>query len=308
MKSVIGWLKKQIRYYFGFSQTEANGVIVLAVLMIISILIPVSIKAYLQRKPLDPNYISRLDSLARQINSQIVPIDTGHAAEIIKSVELTLSYFNPNTINYDSLINFGLAEVVSRRIIKYRKMGGSFRKPEDLQKIYGLTSWEYQQLQPYIVLPEISQKNELQNFGKPDAQISEHSIPRFDINSVDSVKLKEIQGIGEVLSSRIVRFRNSLGGFYSIDQLDDIYGLEPYALENLKTSVYLSDNFQPEQMNINNVEIKTLVSHPYIDYNMAKVIVAYRDQHGNFSDIVELLKIYTIDSTWFERMKPYLEL
>ena len=89
---------------------------------------------------------------------------------------------------------------------------------------------------------------------------------------------------------------------------DEVYGLEPYALVNLKESAFLSDNTILKLININTIDATTMNTHPYIDYNHAKVIIAYREQHGEFLSIDDLANIYTIDSSWVARVKPYLEL
>jgi DNA uptake protein ComE-like DNA-binding protein len=132
------------------------------------------------------------------------------------------------------------------------------------------------------------------------------SMPSFDINIADEIQLSTIEGIGPVLSARIVKFRNQLGGFISKAQCQEIYGLRPEVAERLKQHTYIGVDFQPEKIDINTADAQTLAAHPYITYQQARSIARYRAQHGPFLTTESLSALELIDKATLEKLNPYL--
>lgn len=129
---------------------------------------------------------------------------------------------------------------------------------------------------------------------------------RFDINTADEAQLRAIKGIGEVLSARIVKFRDKLGGFVRPGQYEEVYGLRPEVVQRLKKHAYISTNFHPQRLNINTADIRALAAHPYLTYAQARTIVRYREQHGPFSGVADLNALVLIDAATLEKVRPYL--
>jgi len=142
------------------------------------------------------------------------------------------------------------------------------------------------------------------NILKPTSN-SLASTVSFDINTANQSQLKDIRGIGDVLSTRILKFRDKLGGFISKSQYEEVYGLSPTAISDLKNNTYIKSNFEPKKININS-EINILGQHPYIGYKLAKAIVNYRKQHGEIKTIQELKKLNCINDGMYAKMHPYL--
>jgi competence ComEA-like helix-hairpin-helix protein len=126
------------------------------------------------------------------------------------------------------------------------------------------------------------------------------------INQADAEGFKQLKGIGEVLSKRIVTYREKLGGFIQIEQLGEVYGLHDSVLLLLKDQLKLVNDHQT--INLNAADAKMLYHHPYIDYKRAKAIVRYRDQHGPFQRLEDVLDIVLIDSAWLNHARAYLSL
>ncbi|MEL6358448.1 MAG: helix-hairpin-helix domain-containing protein [Bacteroidota bacterium] len=105
---------------------------------------------------------------------------------------------------------------------------------------------------------------------------------RFNMNTADEAQFRTIKGIGEVLSARIVKFRDKLGGFVRPSQYEEVYGLRPEVVQRLKKYTYISPSFRPQCLNINTADIRTLAAHPYLTLQQARAIVRYREQHGPF--------------------------
>lgn len=133
------------------------------------------------------------------------------------------------------------------------------------------------------------------------------SIEPFDINLADTTKLKRVKGVGKVLSNRIVKYRNLLGGFVSLDQLKEVYGLKDSVLISLDTLVYINDSSKISLLPINVATEYELKRHPYINSTEAKAITNYRFQHGAFNSIIDIYKIRLLDSVKIGRLEPYLD-
>ncbi|MFK7951379.1 MAG: ComEA family DNA-binding protein [Ekhidna sp.] len=127
----------------------------------------------------------------------------------------------------------------------------------------------------------------------------------LDLNKATPEQLQRVNGIGPSYSERIVKYRELLGGFADSTQLVEVYGLD----EEIAAKVLSQFSIQSEVLKIpiNSDSLKVLARHPYISYDMAKIILNYRKAHGDYVQPEELMKIKTIDEQVFLRLKPYLE-
>ncbi|MGC4023549.1 MAG: helix-hairpin-helix domain-containing protein [Cyclobacteriaceae bacterium] len=224
--------------------------------------------------------------------------------------ESKLFSFNPNLASRNEFIQLGFEEKVAGRIVNYRAKGGKFLVKKDLLKVYGIDSSFYLKLIPFIQLPEnIASENKpsKEKETKPSVKTST-AFQKFDLNTADSSQLIKVYGIGAKLSARIVTYREKLGGFVATVQLKEVYGLDSVVIDELKSKSFITENFQPKQININSASEKEIGAHPYIKYKVAKAIAAYRFQHGKFQNVNDLKKIALIDEAKFNKMKPYLKL
>lgn len=127
----------------------------------------------------------------------------------------------------------------------------------------------------------------------------------LDLNKATAEELQKVRGIGPSYSERIVKYRDLLGGFSEQDQLAEVYGLEGETIEKLLEQFSIQS--EVKKIPINSDSLKVLAKHPYISYDMAKIILNYRKAHGDFEQLEDLMKIKTIDENVFLRLKPYLE-
>lgn len=126
----------------------------------------------------------------------------------------------------------------------------------------------------------------------------------IELNSADTTALKKIPGIGTAYSNRIVKYRALLGGFASIGQLKEVWGMDDglYA----RIIPYITIVPKTEKIRINHTDFKGLNRHPYIDYKQAKVIVDIRERKGRIESVnrLSLLEEFTEDD--IKRLTPYL--
>ena len=302
--------KSWIRRYFGFSRTETNGFVVLVLLFPIILFSPVFLKLVIKQNTHGASLnTQQLDSLVTLMEGKIAFSKKAKTiSEGTRKIKLTR--FNPNTAKYGELLQLGITAKIAGRIINYRRKGGSFVVKDDLKKIYGLTENEFKRLKYYIDLPDHRRQRDKTQHGEKGATHVRDIVlsQKFDVNAVDTAQLRSIKGIGSILSGRIVKFRNGLGGFITVEQMGEVYGLSPEVFKLLKERGYVEGQFRPKLINVNEASADDISRHPYITKKLANQIVKYRGQHGKFENLEQLMNIHVIDKNWYDKLKPYLTL
>jgi competence protein ComEA len=128
---------------------------------------------------------------------------------------------------------------------------------------------------------------------------------KMDFVDADSVVLQIVPGIGIGLGGRIIKYRDRLGGFHSVNQFSEIYGLKPETIQEIWNYFDFTPSIT-KRISINSAEIDEVSAHPYISYSEAKVLIAYRKQHGNYLSITDLKKIKIFKPEWIDKIEPYL--
>jgi competence ComEA-like helix-hairpin-helix protein len=296
--------KYWIKDFFGFSRSQVNGFIILLILVTVMQFSAPLWQWWIRTQPSD------YSSDRAMLDSLVVLWEAEKNRNVNKKeshpITLDLFYFDPNKVADSSLISLGFSQPIAKRIIRYREKGGKFSIKSDLLKIYGIDSAFYQRIHSFIRLPErlVSQANE-----KPPAQQvlnAKEAIEKFDLNHADTAQLKKIYGIGEKLSLRIVKYRDALGGFTTMDQLKEIYGLDSLVIERLIENTTLQNDFQLKKINLNTASEKQLSAHPYLR-KIAKALVSYRFQHGDFKTVREIRNVTNIEEKTIEKIIPYLK-
>jgi len=106
----------------------------------------------------------------------------------------------------------------------------------------------------------------------------------LDLNDCDSVSLEALPGIGPVLSVRIIKYRNLLGGYASIDQLKEVYGLTEETFDMIYLRVF-ADSLAVRKIRINEADFKVLIRHPYFQRTEVSAILKYRELKGRITGI-----------------------
>lgn len=295
-------LKNRIRTFFGCSASETNGLLLLVPLLFLVLLAPFLLQKILTQ-----------DSAQVQLEEErLLKEWLEESKSKLKPEEGTViirSFFDPNKINQKKWIELGFKEKIADRILNYRQKGGSFKKKEDLYKIYGINKKLVTAYLDYIVIPPPPPKPKYKS--PPLKEVVEQMVidkpsAKFDLNLADTAQLQIVKGIGPVLSTRIVKYRESLGGFHSMEQLKEVYGIKPEVYERMMTHFDLL-TAAINKVNINQDSIKLLANHPYLSYKTSRTIVKYRTQHGNYQSVEELKNIYTLSDSLYQKIAPYLE-
>lgn len=218
--------------------------------------------------------------------------------------------FDPNTADSTQLLRLGLQDWQVRNIYKYRAAGGIYRTKEDFAKLYGLTVKQYHELEPYIqissdYLPASTLIKKEESTHRSDTlgypvKIAEGET--IDLNVGDTTVYRKVPGIGSYYAKEIVRHGKWIGGYVSVDQLDEIDGFPQTAKQ-----YFIVDHPTPQRLNINRLSLKQLRNHPYINYYQAKAIVDYRRLHGDIKSLQDLRFSKDFTEGAIRRLEPYIE-
>ena len=287
----------------GFSQSEANGFIILILLVIALAIIPrVYFNFYRPSMHVDEDQES-LAQWEKEIRSSIRKIEKKKepTKRWKKTVKKPKSFpFDPNTVTSQQLEKLGFKPYIAERIIKFRNSGGSFETKNDLFMIYGIDSVRLSGLLPYITLPDSIEKEKYDL--AEEVESPEKKIVKTDINHSTEENLKKVPGIGSVFSQRIIKYRDLLGGFHRLEQLGEVYNFPDSLLPAVEKYFYSSDS-TIKKISINQ---ENLSKHPYIDYNLSRSINNYRKVHGDFQKVEDLKQIKLLNDSLFQKILPYL--
>lgn len=229
---------------------------------------------------------------------------------IQRSDPVRIGKFDPNTTTKEDWISMGIPARTARTIRRYLAKGGRFRRPEDLSRIWGMREEDLQRLLPNVRIPErerITKREESYAVTKKyDSDKKTDGVrTQLDINRSDSIAWESLPGIGPGYARRILRYRERLGGFIRVDQIAETYQLPDSVFQRIRPLLAPTPS-SIRTIDINQVSIDTLGRHPYCGYPMARLIVRYREQHGPYEKLDDLLQIQRVDSVWWTRIRPYL--
>lgn len=308
-----------VKDYLFFSKKERNAIIILITVIVIIAMIP-----YLYK----PNIAATLPTAEQQVflqelaklkekENKLSAIrnneeETQTSGQYSNGPKAVLFYFDPNTLSVEGWQKLGVRDRTIQTIKKYLSKGGKFKEADDLKKIYGLRENETGRLMTYV---RIARKIEsgTKSFQDIESPAQEQYVKKafrhqsINVNTADEAVWVALPGVGEKLAARIIGFREKLGGFHNIDQIGETYGLPDSTFQKIRPRLSIEDG-QVRRLNINTATLEELKQHPYIRWNIARVLVAYRGQHGNFTSIEEIRQIDIITPEIFQKIAPYLSI
>ena len=321
-------LKRFLKGYFTFTRSERNGIIILLSLLCLLIAARTAFPFLLNDKITDFEAFD--NELALFESSLQIPEESG-ISETTGS-PFKPFFFDPNKVSEADLLMLGLDRFVTGNILKYREKGGWFSSARDLKKIYGLKDEVYIILEPFILIESELIDSEKQNQGKQDGNYAEiaDSMNRLlpegfvsdgatldngnfyspaglliPLNQADSSQLIRLPGIGPVLSGRIIRYRELLGGYISKEQLLEVYQITPERFDRISGLVCI-DTQNINLMDVNHVMADSLPYHPYISDYYLRAIIKFRDLNGSFERIGEIPENRLLPPEVYQKVQPYL--
>lgn len=253
---------------------------------------------------------SRLESyISLEDNTHTVAYNSYHTPQYETPIEVKLMPFDPNSATEKELLTIGLDKNTVKNVLKYREKGGKFFKKEDLKKIYGFTDLDFLRLENVIQITDnqtnknnYSVTNERKNEQKSES-INPPTV--IDVNQATHEEWLQLRGIGRTFAARIIQHREKLGGFISLDQLKEIYGLPDSTFRNITPYLKFSTPIY-RKISINQPNLQTIL-HPYLTRKQVDVLVRYRMNHGSFKNMEDLIKTNIFSKEMVEKIKPYID-
>ena len=274
---------KIIQSYFKFSKGQRLGILLLFALIVIFQLgyYFVDFSSFSTTSPEKEKWLSlqsQIDSMKQQKLNYIPKIYP----------------FNPNFISDYKGYKLGMSVLEIDRLLAFRKGNKYVNSPKEFQDITKVSDSLLNAMSPYFKFPDWgNNKKEFKDYKKyPNTAFAKkEKTVLIDINKATQEDLIKIYGIGEAISLRILKLKESLGGFVSMEQMKDVWGLSPEVIENLDSHFKVSELPSLKKIDINNASIKELSQFPYFNYQLAKQIVTFRSMNVDFKNVNDLTKI-----------------
>lgn len=294
-------MKRIIKDYFSFSKKERTAVILLLIVSAGFIALPYFFSIKGGVPAMDPA-LQAFEEKNKKVDS---PGELGDT-----KINTTLFYFDPNTISAEGWVRLGVRERTAATIVKYRSKGGKFRTAEDIRKIWGIPKQQADRLIPYVKL-EASAENLFykKSFDKKapvENRPATGKMPSVvEINTATIEEWKALPGIGEVLASRIVHYRERIGGFWGIMQVKKVYGISDSVFQELLPFLRADEAVLPK-LDLNTATQNALQERAGIAAETAKGIISYRRQYGNFKSVDDLKNIVFITDSIFTHIRRFV--
>ena len=225
-----------------------------------------------------------------------------------------MQQFDPNTADSSTLVHLGLKPWQASNMLKYRAKGGRYRKTEDLKRLYGMTDSMYLALLPYVVIDTLAIDR-----WRDSVRMAADSVPRYvshkrdtilNLRTADTTELKLIKGIGSYRAKQIIRYREQLGGFASVEQLCEVKALQPLLKDSLSTDSLLShffiDSVRVVPLKVNSMRVEQLQRHPYLSFEQARAIYELRRRKIHLKHLDQLRTLDCLTEQDIQHLRPYL--
>ena len=303
--------------YFFFSRAHKTGIMVLVVLVILTALINFMLPMFFQKPEHNPDIafaeeiekfkrgLQSRDSLRRaeqeRLQAERQAQFAANRREPRQQQQFTLFPFNPNTADSATFVQLGIRPSTARTIERYRERGGVFRVPEDFRRIFGISDEQFERLEPFIVIPQI----EVVQIEPQAIEIQEEiEIFLVELNSADTTELMQIRGIGRFFAREIVRYRQELGGFVSVEQLREIRNMREESYERI-APFFTVDTTKINKIRVNTASVEFMRRHPYVNFNQARAVFELRRAVGRLNSINDLARLSEFSDEDRRRLMPY---
>ena len=305
--------KTFLKDYFRFSRAERFGILVLCGCILIILIVRWSLSCWIKpRIPDTTAYSEEIAQFRRAVDAVSQAKDIFAASVELQSAP-DFFFFDPNKTTDGEWEKLGLNERQIRNIRNYQASGGQFKRKEDLQKLYTISATQYQQLEPYIRLAanvsSVSETRPAPATKEPERipyEPRSAAKPQIELNTADSALLTQLSGIGPVLASRTIKYRDRIGGFADVSQLSEVYGVSSDLVERLVPQLSADSSFI-RKIPVNTATYRDLIAHPYLNDQQVRGIMNYLRLQKRINSLDELVQNNILKREDAERLRPYLE-
>lgn len=293
--------KKPLATFFQFSKGQRKGILLLF-LIIIALQLSYFFIDFTPDEKISPE--------GKQWLSLQTELDSLQSEQ--PSSGYVMRPFNPNFITDFKGYKLGMTVEQIDRLLAFRKQGKFANSPEEFQKVTGVSDSLLRTMVPYFKFPDwVNKKNNFPknnwvDYSKENFEKKEKKVVVIDINSATKDELMQVYGIGDAISERILKQKELLGAFVSMEQMNDVWGLSPEVIEKLNAGFKVISSPKPKKININSASMKELGQYPYFKYPISKNIITYRSMNGDIK-IDDLIKIKDFPVDKIKIIALYLE-
>ena len=302
--------------YFYFSKSQRIGIIVLLILIVLVIIADYTLPIFFPTTNKDASsFFKEVEAFKKSLVSSdsLKQIEWQKLykekykkyqpyKQNIKENTYSLFTFDPNLVDSSTFVRLGLKPFIASNILKYRSKGGKFRTREDFAKVYGISVEKFKELESYVSIAEIK-LSKIDSLAKTSKTNKEKII--VDLNSADTTQLMKLSGIGRGYAKGIIRFRRETGGFVSVDQLNEVFGMRPENFKRISPYCTVDLNLV-QKIKVNTASVELLKRHPYINFYQAKAIYELRRKRGKLKNINDLKELTEFSNESLIKIQPYL--
>jgi len=298
-----------MRDFFTLNKSEQRGIVALLIIILLLSVLNLAIPAFFAAKKGDfsvyDREVTQFLQAQKALSDSLKLIQLQNAGKLNPeqaSAKLHPFPFDPNRLTDGQWLKMGFTARQVKTIRHYLAKGGCFRKKEDLKKIRCISEAEYDVLEPFIHLSPTATAA-----GKkysPRKIVARQSV---EINSADTKALTKKLLLPSWLAARILKYRTLLGGYYSPEQLLEVYGMKPASYHTIKNFVRI-DTSKIKRVNLNTATFKQLLHHPYIDYETTKKLLNARNRTHGFNDFHEVKEATGLPDSLLTKIRHYLYL
>jgi len=286
-----------IKSHFTFTRQQRNGIFLLLLLIIILQCVYAFVDFHSEEITVD----------SKQLQSFQHEIDSLKLVEI-ENRKPKIYPFNPNFITDYKGYTLGLSSKEINRLLKFRAQNKWINSAQQFQQVTKVSDSVFNKISPYFKFPDwvTNPKPKKQYVTSFMASAPQTERQKIDLNIATANQLQKVYGIGKTFSDRIIKYRNKQNGFISMVELNEIYGLTPETIAELKKAFSLKTLKVISRVNLNTASKSELVTVRFIDYEIAHNIIEYRTLHEGFKSINELTKVKDFPVKKIEIIKLYL--
>ncbi len=301
---------------FSFNHKERKGVAVLLTGIVLVIILDQVWPIVIPPKKLDIT-VTTIPQHDTVVQNQFEPEKTLKDGE---KMTFPIFRFDLNTVSKSELQEMGFKTYQIKMLLNYREAGGVFYAREEFRKLYFVNDSIYNRFEKVISIEKVQKQGETvptetekkeetltaQKLEKVKVRKKKKPLFTVAMNQSDTSEWKRFYGIGSGYSNRIVKYRNKLGGFIRKEQLLEVYGIDTNLYQRIEPQLEVDVSFV-RKMNLNTVSTTRLSRHPYITWNMARLITDSRVQDGLFEDTEDLLTRGLLNEVLYIKIVGYLE-
>ena len=128
---------------------------------------------------------------------------------------------------------------------------------------------------------------------------------RVELNGADMAALDSVRGIGALTAGRIIAYRQRLGGFADVAQLQEIEGMTERNYELICEQIWV-DSSVIQKIDINFAPPEELLRHPYLTAPVVRKILKNRQLKGGWRALGDMIDDKTVSQQQAAKLAPYL--